>query len=223
MRQVALLGPQAPEDSVYWQMVTNHSEEVANWHFSADPKPVDMVWGSIAFPALDAASSNSGPWAPAITAVLEAAITTTGPQTDAQGRVVLTPRWAVKGKGKGRTGKGGNDLNIVERGPVRGEYAAPWRMKFTLTALQVEMARRSAPWRERDPEDARNQKIAEVLAKATSMWIQSSHETVWPNIVFMISEEIRRRSRRGREEACLICHQKYEFAGKNMEHNLFHC
>ena len=41
MHQVALLGPQAPEDSLYWQMVTNHSEEVANWHFSADPKPVD--------------------------------------------------------------------------------------------------------------------------------------------------------------------------------------
>jgi hypothetical protein len=29
--------------------VTNHDSEVANWHFSADPKPVDMVWGSIAF------------------------------------------------------------------------------------------------------------------------------------------------------------------------------
>ena len=25
-----------------WRMVTNHSEDVANWHFSADPKPVDM-------------------------------------------------------------------------------------------------------------------------------------------------------------------------------------
>ena len=51
---------------------------------------------------------------------------------------------------------------------------------------------------------------------------QSLHHTVWPNIVCMVSEEIRRRNRRGREEACLICHQKYDFAGNNMEHNLFH-
>ena len=51
---------------------------------------------------------------------------------------------------------------------------------------------------------------------------QSLHHTVWPNIVCMVSEEIRRRSRRGREEACLICHQKYDFAGNNMEHNFFH-
>ena len=46
---------------------------------------------------------------------------------------------------------------------------------------------------------------------------------VWPNIVYMVSEEIGRRSRRGREKACLICHQRSEFAGNNMEHNLFHC
>ena len=220
--QIALHGPDAKEDSFYWKMVSNYDQEVANWHFSADPKPVDMVWGSIAFPALEATSNSSGP-VPADTSVLEAATTSTRPPTTSQSRVVLTPRRVVKGKGKGRTGKGGNDLNIVERGPVRGEYVAPWRMKFTLTALQVEMARRSAPWRERDPEDARNQKIAEVLAKATSMWIQSLHETVWPNIVFMISEEVRWRSSSGPEQSCLMCHQKYELAGRNMDHNLFHC
>ena len=55
------------------------------------------------------------------------------------------------------------------------------------------------------------------------MWIQSLHETVWPNIVFMVSEEIRYRSRSGPEQTCLLCHQKYEFSGKNMGHNLFHC
>jgi len=26
---------------VYWRMVTHHTEDVANWHFSADPKPVE--------------------------------------------------------------------------------------------------------------------------------------------------------------------------------------
>jgi len=51
---------------------------------------------------------------PADTSVLEAARTSTRPPTTSQSRVVLTPRRAVKGKGKGRTGKGGNDLNIVE-------------------------------------------------------------------------------------------------------------
>ena len=39
----------------------------------------------------------------------------------------------------------------------------------------------------------------------------------------MVSEEIRLRSRSGRDFACLICHQKYEYVGGNMEHNLFHC
>ena len=87
MHQVALLGPQAPEDSVYRQMVSNHSEEVANWHFSADPKPVDMVWGSIAFPALEVASSSKGP-VPANTNLIAAATRKTRPQADAQSRIV---------------------------------------------------------------------------------------------------------------------------------------
>ena len=56
LHQVGLLGPEVPGDSVYWKMVTNHTEDVATWHFSADPKPVDMVWGSIAFPGLEASS-----------------------------------------------------------------------------------------------------------------------------------------------------------------------
>ena len=49
VHQIALHGPDAKEDSMYWKMVSNYDQEVANWHFSADPKPVDMVWGSIAF------------------------------------------------------------------------------------------------------------------------------------------------------------------------------
>jgi hypothetical protein len=181
-----------------------------------------MVWGSIAFPALEAASNSSG-LVPAIITLLEAATTPTRPQTDAQGRIVLTPRWTVKGKGKGKMKTGGCLLHLVERGPVGAEYAALWRHKFTLTALQVQMVRRSAPWRDEDFSEERNQEINQVLAAATSMWIQSLRETVWPNIVFTVSLEIRHRSRSDREEACLICHQKYEFAGKNMEHNLFHC
>jgi hypothetical protein len=102
MHQVALLGPQAPEDSLYWQMVSNHSEEVANWHFSADPKPVDMVWGSIAFPALEAAS-HSRATVPADTNLIEAATRTTRPQTGAKRRSVFRPRWVAKGQGQGRT------------------------------------------------------------------------------------------------------------------------
>ena len=43
LHQVGLLGPEVPGDSVYWRLVTNHPSDVANWHFSADPKPVDMV------------------------------------------------------------------------------------------------------------------------------------------------------------------------------------
>ena len=50
LHQVALMGPEAEETSVYWRMVANYEEEVANWHFSAEPKPVDMVWGSAAVP-----------------------------------------------------------------------------------------------------------------------------------------------------------------------------
>ena len=87
----------------------------------------------------------------------------------------------------------------------------------------MEMSRRSAPRREAEPPEQRFEEINKVLAAATSMWIQSLHETVWPNIVFTVSLEIRHRSRSDREEACLICHQKYEFAGKNMDHTLFHC
>ena len=151
---------------------------MANWHFSADPKPVEMVWGSIAFPALEASSSSSGPWVPATTTVLEAAITTTGPQTDAQGRVVLTPRWAVKGKGKGRTKRGQRPLNLVERGTVREEYAAPCRRKFTLAALQVELCRRTAPWRDEDPSEESCQEINQVLVAAASLSVESLHETV---------------------------------------------
>ena len=92
---------------------------------------------------------------------------------------------------------------------MREEYAAPWR--------------HSAQWRDAEVSEERRQEINEVLVAARFMWIQSLHHTVWPNIVCMVSEEIRRRSRPGREEACLICHQKYDFAGNNMEHNLFHC
>ena len=34
LHQVALMGPEAEETSVYWRMVANYEEEVANWHFS---------------------------------------------------------------------------------------------------------------------------------------------------------------------------------------------
>jgi hypothetical protein len=219
LHQVALMGPEAEETSVYWRMVANYEEEVANWHFSADPKPVDMIWGSVAFPLLEA-RSGSVPWVSTTTNV-EAAMSAEDSQRDLQGGVVLTPRWAVKGKGKGKTKTAGRGLNLIERGPMRGEYAAPWRHKFTLTTLQVEMARRAAKWRTEGPgpTQERSQKITEIMAAATMMWIQSLHDTVWPNILFMVSEEIRLRSRSGRDEACLICHQKYEYAGRNMEHN----
>jgi len=219
LHQVALLGPEAREDSLYWRMVINHREEVANWHFSADPKPVDMIWGSIAFPALETGSGlrRRGLGVPITSDVLRSATTTVQPQPAVHGRVVLTPRQSVQGKGKGRR------QNLIERGPVRTEHAAPWRHDLTVAALQVEMSNRSAKWRDGDPTEERRQEINQVLLEATSMWIPSLQHTVWPNIVLMISEEIRLRSRRGREEACLICHQKYEWAGKNIEHNLFHC
>ena len=90
-------------------MVSTHSEEVANWHFSADPKPVDMIWGSIAFPAFE------------------------------------TP------------------LNFIERGPVRQEYAAPWR--------------HSDQWRNAEVFEERRQEINQALVAATFMWIQSLHHT----------------------------------------------
>ena len=78
LHQVALLGPEAREDSLYWRMVINHREEVANWHFSADPKPVEMIWGSIAFPALETGSGlrRRGLGVPITSDVLRAATTT---------------------------------------------------------------------------------------------------------------------------------------------------
>ena len=144
-------GPEVPGDSVYWKMVTNHASDVANWHFSADPKPVDMVWGIIAFPVVEASSgsSSAGPWLSANRAGLRAATTTTRPQTQLKGPLVLTPRWAVKGHGKGRRHTAGRAANFIERGPMRTEYAAPWRQEFTVEVLQAEMAKRSAKWRGR--------------------------------------------------------------------------
>ena len=59
-----------------------------------------------------------------------------------------------------------------------------------MTTLQVEMARRSGKWGTEDPTHERCQKITEIMAAATMMWIQSLHDTVWPNILFMVSEEI---------------------------------
>ena len=108
LHQVALLGPAVPGDSVYWRMVTHHTEDVANWHFSAEPKPVDMVWGSVAFPASEASSgssSSAGPWLQANRAVLEAATTT-------------TPPWRQKTAGQAPS--------FIARGPVQIEYAV-WK------------------------------------------------------------------------------------------------
>ena len=154
---------------------------------------------------------------PVTPAVLQAATSTRRPHRDAHGRIVLTPRWKVQSQGKGKP------PNLIERGPVREEYAAPWRHKITVAALQEEMSNRSAKWRTVEVSEERRELINQVMVETTSMWIQSLQHTVWPNIVYMVSEEIGRRSRRGREKACLICHQKCEFAGNNMEHNLFHC
>jgi hypothetical protein len=47
--------PDAKEDSLYWTMVTNHDQEVANWNFSAEPKRMwrqslhKTVWPNIVF------------------------------------------------------------------------------------------------------------------------------------------------------------------------------
>ena len=195
LHQVALVGPTVSEDSLFWNMVSNHEQDVANWHFSADPKPVDMVCGSIAFPRaeaqLQAAVSSSGstqPWVPAnsaSTALIERLPTTQPPpwRTSAV-KVVLTPRWAVKGKGKSK--KGERPLNIIERGPVREEYAAPWRHDFYVAALQKEMAKRAALWSDKEtptnPEH-REEEIRDVLRAATKMWVSSLLETVWPDVV----------------------------------------
>jgi hypothetical protein len=140
LHQIALLGPEAPEDSVYWAMVSHHRQEVANWHFSADPKPVDMLWGSIAFPALETGSGSRriGSGVPITSDVLAAATMTAEPQRIVYGRVVLTSRGRVPGKGKGKS------QNLIERGPVRTEHAAPWRHNLTVATLQVEMNNRSA-------------------------------------------------------------------------------
>jgi hypothetical protein len=89
--------------------------------------------------------------------------------------------------------------------------------------LQAEMAKRSSKWRMVGVQEDRREVIKRVMVAATRMWIQSLHDTVWPNIVFMVSEEIRRRSLSGRNQQCLICHHNNNVAGNNMEHNLFHC
>jgi hypothetical protein len=204
LHQVALLGPAVPGDSVYWRMVTHHAEDVANWHFSAEPKPVDMVWGSVALPASEASSgssSSAGPWLQANRAVLEAATTTTPPWRQTAGQAP----------------------SFIARGPVREEYAAPWRLEFTVEVLQAEMAKRSSMWRVGDIDEDRREEIKRVMVEATRMWIQSLHDTAWPNIVFMVSEEVRRRSLCGRNQQCLLCHHNNDVAGNNMEHNLFHC
>ena len=88
--------------------MTHHTEDVANWHLSAEPKSVDMVWGSVAFPASEAfsgSSSSAGPWLQANRAVLEAATTT-------------TPPWRQKTAGQAPS--------FIARGPVQIEYAV-WK------------------------------------------------------------------------------------------------
>ena len=171
LHQIGLLGPEAPEDSVYWAMVSHHREEVANWHFSADPKPVDMLWGSIAFPALETGSGSRriGSGVPITSDVLAAATMTAEPQRIVYGRVVLTSRGRVPGKGKGKS------QNLIERGPVRTEHAAPWRHNLTVATLQVEMNNRSAKWRDADPTEERRQEINHVCCRSgsrrgTSAW-----------------------------------------------------
>ena len=100
VHHVALLGPQVQEDSVYWRMVSNPSEEVANWHFSADPKPVDMMWGSMAFPALETGSGSSASEGPVSLGLLQAATSTRRPHRDAHGRIAWTPRWMSKARAR---------------------------------------------------------------------------------------------------------------------------
>ena len=104
---------------------------------------------------------------------------------------------------------------------MRTEHAAPWRQEFTVEVLQAEMAKRSAKWRIVDVEEDRPEAIKRVMVAATRMWIQSLRDTAWPNIVFMVSEEIRRRSLSGRNQQCLVCHHNNNVAGNSMEHN--HC
>jgi hypothetical protein len=106
---------------------------------------------------------------------------------------------------------------------MRTEYAAPWRQQFTVEVLQAEMAKRSSKWRLGDIDEDRREEIKRVMVEATRMWIQSLHDSVWPNIVFMVSDEVRRRSLCGRNQQCLVCHHNNNVAGNNMEHNLFHC
>ena len=47
--QVAFLGSQAQENSVYWRMVANCSEEVAHWHFSETRSPWTWSGGASHF------------------------------------------------------------------------------------------------------------------------------------------------------------------------------
>ena len=67
-------------------------------------------------------------------------------------------------------------------------------------------------------------KNQEVMHAATWMWLHSLEFTVWPNVVFMVSEEIRKRSGSSPDTGlCIACGEPLEFASENMEHNLFHC
>ena len=51
-----LCGHLVEDQSWYVHTVTNWQTMVRNWHFSADPKPVDMVWGTVAV------ADQSPPW-----------------------------------------------------------------------------------------------------------------------------------------------------------------
>ena len=95
---------------------------------------------------------------------------------------------------QGRAGSGDNNdaameaedsrPSFIARGPVREEYAAPWRLEFTVEVLQAEMAKRSSMWRVGGIDEDRREEIKRVMVEATRMWIQSLHDTVWANIVW---------------------------------------
>ena len=201
---IMMLGADQPQDSWYSILINNPQEQVKNWHFSADPKPVDFLWGSV-----DVKDDD-----------VEASVPLWKTRTSSSS-ASRAPPWAsgashAKSRIKRSETKDPTELHRL---------ASPWKTEHYVETEIQEM--RSRLKRDRSSADEAPQELQDATAKvchdACKSWEQSMVDNVWPNLVFAIHSEVKKRALDKETSVCSGCGENWSVSGESIEHNLFTC
>ena len=231
---IMMLGAVQSLDSWYSILVNNPQEQVKNWHFSADPKPVDFMWGSVDVKHMWVSRSSSASTTPMppCASRTSSASTIKAPRWDKEASsasAAKVPPWASGASSSSTPAAvtvGGRRPNLIQRSKTEDpeeftKQAAPWKTKHHVGTLTEEMRGRIRDRVNIDADKHVQEAIDKVCRDAYDAWATSMAENVWPNLVFAIHLEIKKRALDNFK--CQGCGVEWCFSGENIQHNLFGC